>query len=170
MKKIVFILFTAFMSLNIHAQDIFNAARTNNISELRTYITQKIDVNQANSRGFSPLILAIYNNSQEAAKLLLENGANPNAQDVSGNNAIMGAIFKGHNDMVKLLIDNEANVNQVNYNGANSLIFAATFGNKDVAKMLLEAGADKTIKDNRNKTALDHATIQENIEMIELLK
>ena len=81
----------------------------------------------------------------------------------------MGATFKAYPEMVKILVDKGANVNQVNYNGASTLIFAATFGQLQIAELLLAKNADKSLKDRSGKTALDHAKIQENKQMIELL-
>jgi len=48
-------------------------------------------------------------------------------------------------------------------------IYASTFGHKEIVELLLSSGADKTLKDNREKTALDHATMQGNDEIIKLL-
>lgn len=170
MKKFVLSLVLVLSAMTVEAQDIFAAARANNVEELKNLVANKVDINQENQQGFTPLILAVYNNSLEATQFLIKNGANVNAQDKSGNTALMGAIFKGHKDLVAILINAKANINQVNGNNASALIFGATFGKAAIIKMLLNAGADKTIKDNTGKTALDHALIQENIEVIDLLK
>jgi ankyrin repeat protein len=71
--------------------------------------------------------------------------------------------------MVQLLVDNGADVNQVNLNGATALLFAATFGQEEIARILLSKQADQTISDSQGKTALNHARLQENRAMIELL-
>lgn len=170
MKKLIPTLFFSLFCFAAQAQDIFSAARTNNTEEIENYIIQKIAINQADERGNTPLTLACYYDNYDAALLLLQNGANPNAQDTSGNSALMGAIFKGHTAIIKLLIEQKADINQTNFNGATALIFAATFGKSDVTKSLLEAGANKNITDNRGKTALDYAVIQENKEVISLLQ
>lgn len=160
-----------FSGLQLAAQDVFQVARTNDVIALEALLaTAEIDVNQTDKRGFTPLILAVYNQSYEVAKLLLENGANPNAQDLSGNTALMGASFKAYPEMVDLLLAHKADVNLLNYNQAPALLFAATFGQLEIAKKLLEHGADKNLKDHNGKTALDHAQIQENEAMIQLLK
>jgi ankyrin repeat protein len=143
------------------AQDIFNAVRTNQLAEVEKYVQAGTDINAANERGFTPLILAVY--------FLIEKGAHVDAQDKNGNNALMGATFKAYPHMVKILIDKGAKVNQVNFNGASALTFAATFGQVKIAEMLLQQQADKSISDNLGKTALDYAIVQENKEMIELL-
>ena len=170
MKNILFIVALLFSSSVVFGQDIFSAARTNDTTFVQKYVQDQGVVDTANGRGFTPLILAIYNDSYEVAQLLIANGANVNAQDMSGNTALMGAIFKAYPRMVGLLLANKVNVNQQNANGATALIFAATFGQGEIAKKLLANGADKTIKDNTGKSALDHATFQENNAMVEILK
>ncbi len=168
-KTLLFIAMMGIVSFTF-AQDIFNASRTNNKAEVEKYIAAGVSVDTTNSRGFTPLILAIYNDSFEAASYLIEKGANVNAQDMSGNTALMGATFKAYPRMVDLLLNAKANVNQKNLNEATALIFAATFGQQEIAKKLLAKGADKSIQDKSGKTALDHATLQDNTAMIDLLK
>ena len=69
-----------------------------------------------------------------------------------------------------MLIDNGAKVNQQNYNDATALIYASTFGHKDIAAYLLKNNANKTIADNRGNTALKHAQMQGNADIISLLE
>lgn len=89
MKKHIFLALFLFSFSSIYAQDLFSAARENNVKQIEELISNGKHVNEANQRGFTPLILAIYNNSSDAAKVLLSKEANPNAQDLSGNNALM---------------------------------------------------------------------------------
>jgi len=170
MKNIFFIIAFLFSSTVVFGQDIFSAARTNDTTYVKQYVQNQGVIDTANGRGFTPLILAIYNDSYEVAQLLIAKGANVNAQDKSGNTALMGAVFKAYPRMVTLLLGNKVNVNQQNFNGATALVFAATFGQAEIAKNLLAHKADKTIKDNTGKSALDHATFQENAAMVEILK
>lgn len=171
-KNIFFLALVCLFSLSStsYAQDIFASARTNDVASVKQFIKDGIKVDTANGRGFTPLILAVYNDSYEAAQLLIENGANINAQDMSGNTALMGAAFKKNLRMVELLIAKKAAVNQRNLNDASALIFAATFGQKEIVATLLANGADKSIKDKSGKTAFDHATFQENEAIAALLK
>ena len=172
MKKVIGILALCFTVLVANAQesDVFSAARSGDIEFLETYQAKGLPLDTANSKGFTPLILAVYNQQVKAADFLLNKGADVNAKDLSGNTALMGAIFKGYNDVVSLLLKNNVNVNQQNKNGATALIFAATFGRVTIAEELLRHKVDKSIKDNGGKIALDHAKIQENLEFINLLQ
>ena len=54
--------------------------------------------------------------------LLLDAGANINAQDESGNTALIMASMNAHSDIVKLLLQRGANVNQVNKFGLNNVL------------------------------------------------
>ncbi|MDB5251602.1 MAG: hypothetical protein JWP27_771 [Flaviaesturariibacter sp.] len=127
-------------------------------------------VNETDGKGFTPLIIAIYNNQLGVATMLLQQGASPDAQDASGNTALMGACFKGYEEAADLLLAHGANVNVRNSQGAPALTFAATFGQLGIARKLLERGADKTPADTRGKTPLDHARMQENEAMVALLE
>jgi ankyrin repeat protein len=46
----------------------------------------------------------------KAVQLLIDHGANINAQDAVGETALHGAAFQGWNEMVKLLVKNHAKV------------------------------------------------------------
>lgn len=126
-------------------------------------------INMADIKGFTPLIIAVYNNQPEVVDLLLQNGADPNAQDQSGNTALMGASFKGYVSLAEKLVAAGADVNLRNGQGAPALTFAATFGQLAIARLLLQHGAAADYSDSRGKTSLDHAIMQENEEMIALL-
>lgn len=127
-------------------------------------------INTPDSKGYSALIIAAYNNQPEIVNLLLENGANVNAADAAGNTALMGACFKGFPEIAEILVQSGADVNQRNLQGAPALTFAATFGQLAIAELLLKNGAVTNLPDSRGKTALDHAHLQENTSMISLLQ
>lgn len=166
MKKII-ILLSILCTISAQAQSVFEAARSGDIKAIEEM--GKVNLDTADARGFTPLILAVYNNEYEMAAYLLKNGANPNAQDKSGNTALLGTCFKGLPAFTRLLLQNNADVNLANYNDATPLIFAATFGHKEIIEILLANKADKTAKDNRGNSALDHAKMQENEAVISLL-
>ncbi len=120
-------------------------------------------------RGATPFILASYYGHAEMAAFLLDNGADINETDGSGNTALMGICFKGHTDIAKLLLEKGAEVNHINAMGATGLIYAATFKQLEIARLLLRYGANSSIKDPKGNTALDHAKMQGASPLIELL-
>jgi hypothetical protein len=169
MKKL-FLILLSFYFTNSNAQiDIFQAVRDNNVIEIENYLKKNGDVNAINSKSHSLLILASYNDAFETVQLLLHYKADATIQDNTGNTALMGASFKGYTKVAELLLLNGSNPNMLNFNQANALFFAVTFGHPDIAKMLLSYNTNLNQKDRFGKTVLDHAFIQGNQEMIDLL-
>jgi ankyrin repeat protein len=152
--------------------DFFDACRRGDKETVeRLYEVYPNIIHTEDVRGFTPLIIAVYNNQVEVADFLLIKGAKAETQDQNaGNTALMGVCFKGYKELAEKLIEAGADINQRNNQGATALTFAATFGHLEIAKMLLEKGADVHAKDVRGKSSLDHAIIQENEKMIELLQ
>ena len=108
MKKIQYFLIVgmALLSQTAFGQiDIFEASRKGNIQRIQELVRQYPDTMHAQDyKGFTPLILAAYNGQAEAVEFLLKNGADADAQDVSGNTALMGISFKGHENIARLLL------------------------------------------------------------------
>jgi len=149
----------------------FDACRKGDLEEVQHLF--KADpqlINIMDFKGFTPLIIAVYNNHPHVAEFLLQNGADPDAQDSAGNTALMGVSFKGYTGIAEKLLEAGADVNLRNSNGAPALTFAATFGHLPIAELLLRNGADITLSDARGKTPFDHARIQENEGMMELIE
>lgn len=56
-----------------------------------------------------------------------------------------------------MLVEAGADVNWIDGEGVTPLILAAFKGHEDIARLLLEQGADTTIRDQWDRTALDYA-------------
>ena len=151
--------------------EIFDACRQGNLQKINElYQANPAVVNAEDHKGFTPLVLAAYNDQPAAVDFLLEKGAEVNPPAGSGNTALMGVCFKGFTEIAAKLLSAGAEVNQTNSSGATALTFAATFGHLAIAEMLLKKGADVNIRDARGKSPLDHARLQENWPMYDLLR
>ena len=156
--------------MSIDQNEIFEACRQGNVEKIKELYQQNPDViNAEDYKGFTPLILATYNDQPQATDFLLEKGAVIDPPNGTANSALMGVCFKGYTDIAAKLLDAGAAINQINSNGATALTFAATFGHLAIAEMLLKKGADVRAADARGKTAIDHADMQGNQEMYDLL-
>lgn len=149
--------------------NIFQAARENNAAFVIQYISDGLNIDTVDNRGFSPLILACYNGNKETTHLLVQAGANIELQDQAGNTALIAVCFKGFSDLFDILFTSKINVDKQNFNGATALTFAATFNQVDLVRKLKEKGAKSTIKDRFGKTPLDYALIQDNTEVVNIL-
>ena len=93
-----------------NSEVMIHAARLGNIEVLRELISQHTDVNTRDSKGYTALIIACYNNKLAAAKLLLEAGADVNAK-YGDYTVLMDAAESGYSETVKMLISAGADVN-----------------------------------------------------------
>ncbi len=119
----------------------------------------KTNLNAQNTVGETPLMLAAINNQLELAKVLITNGADVNRE---GWTPLHYAASKGHREMMRLLIENDAYIDSESSNGTTPLMMAA-FSNSPLAvKLLLEEGADPTLVNHGNASALDIALRKEN--------
>jgi hypothetical protein len=95
--------------------DIWTAAGQGNIKAIKQHVAAGTDLNAKEpSGGSTPLMIAALLGQTEAAKLLIEKGANINAGNNEGSTALLIAAFFCHSETVKLLLDKGAEVNAKN--------------------------------------------------------
>ncbi len=130
------------------------------------------DVNQRDSAGRTALnalgqsaVGRPGENPAEVARLLIQAGADVNAQDNIYANTPLHEVPDAAT--AKVLIHAGANLNRRNVEGQTALMLTL---DPQVARVLLEAGADKTVRDKDGKTALDLARALQLTEKIALLK
>ncbi len=112
------------------------------------------NVNVQNQLGETPLMLAAINNQLELAKVLIERGADVNRE---GWTPLHYAATRGHREMMRLLLENDAYIDSESANGTTPLMMAAFSTSPLAVKLLLEEGADPTLVNHGNASALDIA-------------
>jgi ankyrin repeat protein len=70
------------------------------------------------------------------ARLLLENGAEPNVQDASGTTALMEAVSSGHNELIEALISHRADPALQDREGHTAADLARSRGNQEAVALL----------------------------------
>jgi ankyrin repeat protein len=88
------------------------------------------------------LYWATANGLREAMQILLENGADPNAQYGYYGNTLQVAASHGHEKVVELLLQAKADVNAQGGCYGNALKAAAARGHEKVVELLIQAKAD----------------------------
>ena len=73
--------------------------------------------------------------------MLLNNGADINAQDKNGMTPLMLAAGMGHSQATQTLLDNKADVHARNNAGMTALVWARRLEDSDIAKRLEQYGA-----------------------------
>jgi hypothetical protein len=128
-----------------------------------------IELDERNSHDETPLMLAVIQGEVEVARELIEKGADVNK---TGWTPLHYAASKGHLELIHLLLDEDAYIDAESPNGTTPLMMAAGYSENPMAcKVLLDEGADPSIKNYKNLTAMDfalHANHEQAAQWIEM--
>jgi ankyrin repeat protein len=115
----------------------------NRLAIVNLFLTNQADVNVIDKSGWTPLALAVENNSVEIVKALINHGANQNTQVESlGNETpLMTAIVKDNLQMVELLLSAKPNLSLVTSEGRTALSYARGYRDTEMIERLKKAGA-----------------------------
>lgn len=105
----------------------------------------------------------------EAARWLLDHGANPNYQDPHGDSPLMDSVFVGNLDLVNLLIERGAQVDLPFENGGTALSLACLNGKLEIARTLISHGADINHQNRIGETAMMDAAEKGHDDLVELI-
>lgn len=115
------------------------------------------DINAVIANETTPLMKAAHIGNVEIVRLLVKHGAQLDARNADGNNALWLACVGRHLDVIDLLVDSGIDMDNRNDNGATPLMYAASSGIADVVAHLLAKGADTAPETLDGFTALDLA-------------
>ena len=118
----------------------------------------------------TPLLLAVCRGREDIVKLLLENGAERDPMDQSGQTPLSRAAEEGYESIVQLLIDNGANVNTKDNRRRSPLSWAAENGHDRVARLLLKGGAKLNPRGYDGYTPMGLARMNGHVEVERVLK
>lgn len=125
------------------AELLIAAVLRNNLRFLDYFIDKGVHPDQRDSKGRTPFFMATQIGSLEAARILLEKGADLNQLPKNAQAQLFIAAISGQNlKLVRLLIDIGVNPDQLDSNGKTQLSIAARNKQLNVVQVLLEKGAD----------------------------
>jgi len=135
---------------------------------LKEFIKEGYDFKSKNESGITPIVNAVFSDSPNVVKLLVENGVSAN-EVFDFRPLIAIASMFGENEIVEILLSFGAEVNETDGPGQTSLMFAAESGFANVVLTLLENGADRSIPDLNGETALDKARRNGHADVVDIL-
>jgi len=152
---------------------IFAAAILGDTGQLTALLTaNRALVGLLSTDGWTPLHLAAFFGKTEAARLLLNKGAEVTARSTNPmeNQPLHAAAAGHHTEVAKLLIDHGAPVNARQHGGWAPLHAAAQNGDLELAKALVAAGADVNVRAENNQMPLDLALTKGQQPMVDYLE
>lgn len=143
----------------------------NSCQAIADLVAQGADLNAAMDKtGESPLHLAARYARADAAKRLLDAGADANAQDNTGRTPLHAAVAADAMGVFQILLRNRAtNLNARMHDGTTPLILAARLAIEGMVEDLINADADINAADNSGKTALHWAAAVNNVDAVNIL-
>jgi ankyrin repeat protein len=127
------------------------------------------DVVKSSESVCSPLYYAAQTGLIDFTGLLLDRGADVNANGGSYSTALQAAAIRGHDQIVQLLLDRGADVNANGGSYGTALQAAANRGHDQIVQLLLDRGADVNVNSGSYGTALQAAASKGHDQIVQLL-
>ncbi|CZR58736.1 uncharacterized protein PAC_08628 [Phialocephala subalpina] len=135
----------------------------------REKVERLLYLNKKDDRKRTALIWAALKGNETLVQLLLEKGADIEANDNDGKTALLWVTLLGKENLVQLLLEKGADIEAKNSDGRTALLLVALLGNEAIVQLLLKEGADIEAKDNDGRTALLRAALLGNEAAVLLL-
>merc|ERR1712098_663119 len=134
-------------------------------------ISEDIDVDKRDFGETPVMLFALIDAKEAVAKLIERKSIVVEALDERGNGVLHLAVRAGSKSACEVLLRNNARVDALDWSFDRNtpLMIAAMSGDVEIVKLLLEFGANKNIKNSRQKTALQIARKFKNYNCAHLL-
>lgn len=152
-------------------EGLVKAIANDDLAEMASLLESGADPNAQSTTGRPALYLATFRGSAEAVKLLIDHGADVQAETVDGAILVKAAV-EGHREIVEMLLDAGADINSTGRDFTPddpALYAAADHGYLDIAELLVERGADVNQLNQNGGTPLMVAASQGQPEIVTLL-
>lgn len=117
----------------------------------------KPNISAKNRKGNTALLIALFAAKFDVAKLLIQEGVDPNLKNTNGGYALNMAARNGWLEIMHYLIFFQADLTLTNGEGSTVLMAAAYFGHPDIVQLLINAGVNLDITNKKSLSALDYS-------------
>ena len=152
----------------VFADPIHDAVNRGDLAGVQAELDKGANVNAKMWRR-TPLHSATAGGHTEIAELLIDNGADVNANEDYGWTPLHLAAKYGHREVAELLIAKGADVNAKKKDGWTPLHLAALYGHTEIVELLIAKDADVNPKTEEGATPLHEAAGWGHKEIVELL-
>ena len=125
-----------------------------------------INLNAPNAKGETVLMLAAFAGQLDIAETMIKKGADVNK---TGWTPLHYAASSGQLALVRLLLENHAYIDAESPNASTPLMMASMYGTLEAVKLLIDEGADSSLKNQQNLTALQFAQLAKRDDVAQLI-
>jgi ankyrin repeat protein len=161
---------TVLLQATSNISAVADAARTDDLPEVRRLIKEHADVNGPANDGSSALLWAAFHSDAEMTKALLAAGAWVDAPNHYGVTPLLQASRNGDVEVMRALLDAGADPTRWHPEGETPLMAAARTGRVDAVQLLLSHGSFVNASDPyQEETALMWASAEGHAEVVKAL-
>ncbi|WP_425385309.1 ankyrin repeat domain-containing protein [Wolbachia endosymbiont (group B) of Schoenobius gigantella] len=156
----------------LSTEQLFDAVRRNNLSEVKNLLSMGADVNIRDRRGWAPLHYASDNdNKLDTSRAILNRNANIEAKTNIGETPLHIANAYGQLKIIELLIDKRANIEAKTNDGLTPLHVAIQHNNTTpkIIEFLIDKGVNIEAKIKDEQTPLHHAVFKDRLDIVRVL-
>ena len=136
-------------------------ARTGNPAAVKAMLAHGANANAKEPRaGQTPLMWAVAQKHLDAARALVEQGADVNAHSSRGFTPLMFGAQQDDLEMVKMLLGAGAKIDDTSADGYTALLVASSSGHEALSIFLLDKGADANAAEEHGLTAMHFAIMK----------
>ena len=121
---------------------VLGAVETGNHRGLEQALASGNPIDETNANGQTALLVAVWKNDVQAARLLLDAGADVNAKDSLRDSPFLVAGAHGRTEILRMILAHGADLTSTNRFWGTALMPAAEKGHPDAVDMLIAAGVD----------------------------
>ena len=123
-------------------QQLQRAAADNDAGQIAKLLDRGAELEHRNAEGRTPLVTATKANNIDAARALIEAGADVNAKDNIDDSAYLYAGAEGFDGILQLTLEHGADLSSTNRFGGTALIPACEHAHTSTVRILIDAGVD----------------------------
>ncbi|MGB2579675.1 hypothetical protein AAIR98_001594 [Elusimicrobium simillimum] len=138
----------------VYETSLMRAVSGKDVDSVKTLLRARVDPNEKNEEGFTPLYKAAENGSLNIVQVLIEGEAKVDEANSYGITPLMAAAANGHSNIVAYLLNNGADVHKIDVLAKSALHHAAAGGDVKTTDELLRYGARLEMPDRYGETPL----------------
>ena len=151
------------------ARGFHSAVAAGNCHATSLFLEAGVNPELANERGWTPIMLAVFNGHDEVISLLIKHKGNVHAHDLHNNTPLHWCADVGQMACAKLLIENSAEIDARNESNFTPLHMAVVKRHLGVILLLLDSGANFDAVMGDGSTALHKAAAAGYTEIVRTL-